>query len=176
MSGRRIQELHKAPLEELLMILLRQFKTLIAPIEIKDTMTFALRRVENAPLDAEAEALRERLIDLVSESERVLAGWDLSFAESLLTEMGDMPGWETTAEFLEIANAKSNAELRIAAGSVLLAALGDLRRVPYLLTAIAHDPDEVETVAAKRLLAQRSGIDPGAADWQTQICSWWMAQ
>ena len=158
------------------MILLRQFKTLIAPIEIKDTMTFALRMVENAPLDGEAQALHERMIELVSESERVLAGWDLSFAESLLTEMGDLPGWETTAEFLEIANVKSNAELRIAAGSVLLVALGDLRRVPHLLAAIAHDPDEVETVAAQRLLVQRSGIDPNVADWQTQIRNWWMAQ
>lgn len=172
----RHQQLNDAPLDDLLAILLRQFKALLAPVEIGNPQTLARQMVAGDVPDSEAEALRERLVELVRESEAVLAGWNLSFAESLITEMDAVPGWETTADFLELANEKSNAELRIAAGSTLLAASGDLRFTPHLLAAIATNPDEIETVAARRLLSQHSGIAQDALDWQEQVEAWWQNQ
>jgi hypothetical protein len=66
--------------------------------------------------------------------------------------MGDMPGWETTAEFLDIANEKSNAELRISAGSALILVLGDDRYKDYL-TFLVENPalDDVSAIMAKRI-------------------------
>ncbi|MFN8449948.1 MAG: hypothetical protein U0521_15520 [Anaerolineae bacterium] len=53
------------------------------------------------------DALRRALADLIAESEQVLAGWNLTFRQSLDTEIDAIPGWTSTAEFLEIANEKS---------------------------------------------------------------------
>jgi hypothetical protein len=171
----RLPQLYNAPLNELLTILLRQFRRLL---ELKDAALPALSQQmpTRQPLNASSQTLRQRLIEVVEESESVLAQWNLSFDQSLNTTMDEMPGWESTADFLDIANEKSNAELRIAAASLLVTALGDLRFVPHLLAAIAHDPDEIETVAARRILSQFSGVDFAAQDWSEQIDHWYEGQ
>jgi hypothetical protein len=67
--------------------------------------------------------------------------------------MEDVPGWHTTAEFLEVANEKSNAELRIAVGGALLLALGDDTFADYLRFLVANPAlDEVSAVMARRVL------------------------
>ena len=91
------------------------------------------------------------LVALVAESEGVLAGWSLTFEQALDTEMGDVPGWESTAEFLEIANEKANAELRISTGSILVAALGDARYAARLRF-LASREDDLDGVIARRVL------------------------
>lgn len=172
----RAQILNNAPLEDLILIILKQYRRLLAERGIE--LTEANLKVLSAdiaaqkPADAQAAAIRETLITLVNESERVLAHWNLTFAQSLQTEMADVPGWETTAEFLEIANEKSNAELRISSASALAAALGDLRFAPYLLHMIAHDPDEMDAVVARRVLLLLSGVEEHARDWLAQVQRW----
>lgn len=172
----RAQTLEQAPLPDLLTILLRQYRRLLAErgldLTERDLQALAQQMTAGAPLPASTEALRQILVDLVAESEQVLARWNLTFAEALRTEMTDLPGWESTSDFLEIANEKGNAELRIASAATLLAALGDLRFADQLLAAIAHDPDEIETVVARRILSRLSGITGRGADWLRQVQAW----
>jgi hypothetical protein len=152
----RVETLNNAPLEALLTILLRQYKRLLAErgIELTEAQISAIVNditAHSHPNDV-ALAVREMLIRFVTESEAVLARWNLTFEQSLKTTMTDIPGWESTSDFLEIANEKANAELRIASASTLIAALGDRRYQAYMRQAIEHDPDELESVVARRTL------------------------
>lgn len=152
----RVEALNNAPLADLLIILLRQYKRLLAErgIDLTEAQISRIAQdiVSHTHPNPEALAVRDALIPLVTESETVLARWNLTFEQSLKTTMTDMPGWESTSDFLEIANVKANAELRIASASALIASLGDLRYIAYLRQAIAHDPDEIESVVARRVL------------------------
>ncbi|HLV34158.1 MAG TPA: hypothetical protein VKY59_03545 [Spirillospora sp.] len=172
----RAQTLGQAPLRDLLAVLLRQHKRLLMTrgVELTEAGIRALAEqiASGQPAGERVDALRTALIDIAAESEQTLARWNLTFNQALATPVADMPGWETTAEFLELANEKSNAELRIASAAALLAALGDLRYADHLLAAITHDPDEIETVTARRVLSRLSGIAPDAPDWQAQINDW----
>ena len=106
------------PFDRLLMVLLRQFRALLlerhVPLSDSDIERIA-HRIENrtAP-DAQGQQLRAMLVEIVADSEAVLAQWNLTFQQSMSTEMGQMDGWETTVDFLNIAVNKANAELRIA--------------------------------------------------------------
>lgn len=156
MRSDRSEILNNAPLEDLLTILLRQYKRLLAEKGI-DLAEAQISRIaqditsQTSP-DKDALAVRDALIQFVAESGAVLARWNLTFEQSLKTTMTDMPGWESTSDFLEMANEKANAELRIASASALIAALGDLRYRVYLSQAIEHDPEELESVVARRVL------------------------
>lgn len=147
-----------APMSDLIDILLRQFKRPLANHDIELTMedirTIAHNAAHRKPLTDRALQIREGLVQVVRESEGVLARWDLTFQQSLQTAMEDMPGWYTTAEFLEVANEKSNAELRISAGSALVLVLGDNTFAPYLRFLVANPAlDDVSAVLAQRVLA-----------------------
>jgi len=164
-----------APLDELVALLLRQFRRPLAAqgVELADAdiTVLSAAAAARAPSPQTARvcaALRAAIAD----SEAVLARWGLTFRQSLQTPMDGIPGWQSTAEFLEIANEKANAELRMGAGAALLAALGDLAHVPYLLDLIAHDPDDLDAAIARRVLALVSGIAPGAPDWAGQVRAW----
>jgi hypothetical protein len=172
----REQALDDAPLSDLLVILLRQYKRLLSErgIELTEAaiQTLAHQLAEGAPPPEPSQSIRAVLIDMVEESIAVLARRNMTFVQSLETDMADVPGWTTTSEFLEIANEKGNAELRIASASALLAALGDLRYAEYLLAAITHEPHEIETAAGKQILAQASGIIANARGWPNLVRDW----
>lgn len=176
----RAQMAQTAPLEDLLAILLRQLKrpleTLDVTLNSTDAQMLANAIVQREPLGDKAADVRNALVTLVQESEAVLAGWNLTFQTSLQTGMDAMPGWETTAEFLEIANTKSNAEIRIATGATLAAALGDFRFGESLLYLAQHDATDVDSVAARRVLLFKSGVDPAAPDWAAEVRTWLDAQ
>lgn len=146
-----------APMPDLLDILLRQFKRPLANFDIdltaEETERIAGDIAARRPLDAKGQQIRTGLVKVVEESKQVLNRWELTFQQSLKTQMDAMPGWETTAEFLEVANEKSNAELRIAAASALLLAMGDARYQDYL-TFLVENPslDDVSAVMAERVL------------------------
>lgn len=172
----RAQMAQTAPLEDLLAILLRQLKR---PLETQDVnlssneaQALANAIVEGERLGDKAALVRDALVALVQESEAVLSGWNLTFQSSLETGMDAMPGWETTAEFLEIANTKSNAEIRIATGATLVAALDDFRFGDTLLYLAQHDEIDVDSVVARRVLLLKSGVDPAAPDWAGQVRDW----
>lgn len=166
-----------APLADVLAVLLRQFKRLLeargVALSDADTRQLAAEMAAAAPPPgARAAAVGAALNAIVAESLGVLAGWNLTFPQALSTGMDAMPGWTTTAEFLELANEKANAELRVAAGATLAAALGNLHDAGLLLALIDHDANEVEAVVARRVLALRSGTDASAPGWPQQMRAW----
>lgn len=158
----RLEAYRAAPLDDLLAILLRQLRRPLAAhgIDLSDADAEALAR-DIAARQAAGEridALRRALADLIAESEQALAGWNLTFRQSLDTEIDAIPGWTTTAEFLEIANEKANAELRISTGAALLTALGDPRYAADLLWLVERGDDDLDAVIARRVLLFTSGI------------------
>jgi len=153
----RDSALANAPLDDLLKILLRQFRrplvahgVELAEAEIDSLAADISARAPETPLRAN---VRAALVAAVAESEAVLARWGLSFEQALVTEMDQIPGWETTAEFLALAEEKANAELRIAVGAALLAALGDVRHADKLFALYEHDPHDPEAQIGQRLLS-----------------------
>lgn len=179
MRPNRAAVLNQAPLDDLLALLLRQFRGLLQArgIDLSESErhALALRLSEQSTLSEADNAVCAALIDIVTESESVLAAWGLDFAQSIRTEMADMPNWESTAEFLEVANEKGNAEMRIASAAALVTALGDYRFVPHLITAYEQDPHELDGVIARRVLLRVSGLEE-TPDWVAQVRAWWAVQ
>ncbi len=172
----RLAAYRDAPLADLLAILLRQFRRPLAGrgIDLTDAEieTLAQRIAERADPGEQAAAIRAALVDLIAESETVLARWTLTFRQSLDAEMTDISGWHSTAEFLEIANEKANAELRISTGAALLAALGDPRCAPDLLWLVERGEDDLDAVIARRVLLFASGIDANDPQWLDKLQAW----
>jgi hypothetical protein len=166
-----------APLAELLAILLRQYRRPLASrgIDLTDAQAEALSLAitMRGTLDESAFKLRGALADLVRESVDVLESMHLAFPQSLDTQMSDIPGWETTAEFLEIANEKANAELRISTGAALLLSLGDATYAPELLALAGRgEADDLDGVIAQRVLLLASGIDENDPAWMDKLPAW----
>lgn len=117
-------------------------------------------------------AIKQRLAAIIDESLNELQErFDLSFVQALQTQdISQVAHWETTADFLTIANIKSNAELRVSAGSALMTFLGDDRYRTYLWLVIAIDAgiNDVDAMIAKRALAHRSGMALDSEAWQRQ--------
>lgn len=164
-----------APLEELLSVLLRQLKRPLGTQGFKLTDSDAHRlgqeRVQGQVSDPTPE-LVAALAGLVRESQAVLAGWGLTFQKSLDADLSTIGGWQTTAEFLEIANEKSNAELRITLASALgLVFGGDKLYVPDLLFLAGGDYGD-ESVIARRVLTFAAGVEASALNWLAQVRAW----
>lgn len=166
------QKLQDAPYEDLVVILLKQFQRLLQ--QRGTTMTLAqMQALGEAAATGEysprMEQLRRdihpHLMTLVHESLHYLYarfGWQ--YAQSLAHTMTDITEWQTTSDFLEIANHKSNAELRISAGATLLVMLGEMHYAGALLDAIAADEGaasgayDVDAMFALRALAHADGV------------------
>lgn len=169
-------KLRDAPLDDLIAVLLKQFKRLLADRDITLT-TQAINDIAEAAAKREAlppigERVRDTLPQFIEESIAVLHDrFGLSFAESLNTDMTSIGGWETTADFLEIANHKSNAELRISSAASLLAMLGDTRYADDLFSVLDADGGvmDVDAMFAKRALSFVTGVAFDADDWESQV-------
>ncbi len=173
------EPLRNAPLVDIVLLLLRQFKRLLVQAEIDlttDDMT-AIGQAAAAlqPLPEKTNAIKLVMVGLVNDSLDMLqTRFQRSFAASLATDMNTLGGWETTAEFLEIAEVKSNAELRISAGAALLALLGDARFADCLLSVIDHDAgaNDADALFARRALAHLTQIPHDTPDWLAQVQAW----
>ena len=164
-----------APMQDLLSVLLRQLKRPLGTQGFKltdaEANRLATERVEGKIPQRSLE-LVAALEGIVHESEAVLTGLGLTFVTSLDADMSTLGGWQTTAEFLEIANEKTNAELRITLGAALdMAFVGDEQYAPYLLFLAEGDHGD-ETVIAQRILAFTTGIPVGSSDWLQRVRSW----
>ncbi|GAB4311843.1 MAG: hypothetical protein Kow00117_04910 [Phototrophicales bacterium] len=177
MIPNRADNVSRWGIDQLTVILLRQFKRLLVQQGV--TLTDAQMQqigadvAANRVLPQEAINVREAIYHLVMQSLAVLEQWELSFYQSLRTEMTDLP-WKTTADFLTLANEKVNAEIRITAGASLMILLGDLRHAQYAVQAIeydleAHNTLDVDAMIAKRALLHHLKISPDAADWLYQV-------
>jgi len=177
----RLNAWRAAPLDELLTVLLRQFKRLLLskglPLSDADAAQIAATLVRRDPPDERMERLRPALIALTEESETVLAGLGLSFPAALRTEVADMPGWETTADFLALAEEKANAELRISTGSALLVLLGERRCGAHLAAVLDRAAEtgqiDLDTIIAERALQTASGASPANPAWRAAVEAWY---
>lgn len=173
-----VDSLRTLPLEMISADLLKQFNkpTLLG----KHNLTYSKQGIDEIAAQisakvtpADYDALCAALLALIAESEAELqTRFGMDFAHSLATQdLSAIGGWETTSEFLEIANHKSNAELRISAASTLLLLLGDIRPAPHLFTVLAADGglDDVDALLAKRALAHHTGIALDSPDWEAQV-------
>lgn len=168
--------------QELWTILLKQFKRILAEqqqIELSETDInhIAEQATNQNSSDAMVKQVAEGMRNAVKESLDVLSQYNLTFEQSLAASMDELE-WETTADFIELANIKTNAELRISAGSSLLLGLGDLNHVTDAWKAYRHgknDPEDVDAVIARRALVFASGVkyDPDeSAQWEESVLSW----
>lgn len=167
-----------APIGELVLLLCKQFHRLLLERGIQLTVNdmHALAEAARPAVTIGTPELHAALWAIVQESVAELdRRFGLTFAQSLAHDMGTLGGWETTAEFLERANHKSNAELRIAAGCSLLACLGVAWGVPYLRDVLAADGgvDDVEALIARRALCHLYDIDPQDRAWAERLRASW---
>lgn len=169
------QPLHTAPISELAVLLLKQFKRLLAEQGLNLTNehleTLGERCATYQP-DERIQPILDRLAERVAESEtELLTRFNRTFEQALATDMTHIGGWQTTAEFLELANYKSNAELRISAGATLMMLFGDGRYSVHLWAVIRQDAGvwDVDASLAKRALCHAYRVDALADDWQDQV-------
>jgi len=174
------EKLLEAPLADLIVLLLKQFKRLLDERGLRLTTPELEEIGQQASVGVvvsdHAQQVRQITATLVAESEAELQSrFGFTFSESLATDMQTVGGWETTAEFIEVANVKSNAELRISAGSALRVFLGDPEGVLHLLTVIDHDSGamDVDAAFARRALCHAAEVSPSANDWLKQVHQWW---
>ncbi len=178
----RVGNVSKWTIAELTLILLRQFKRLLAERDA-DFSDAELREIADKVQNRQTPGpkmlkIRTVLADMVQESLAVLGEWDLTFVQSLKTDMNDLAHrWQTTADFLDVANRKTNAELRISAGSALMALLGEPVNAEYLLQAVdydltTYDELDIDAVIAKRALLYAAQIPESAPDWLAQARAW----
>lgn len=173
------EQLKTVPLSILVPDLLKQFNkpTLLGQrgvnltkIEI-DAMGEALAKGHDLPKNI--ADINTGLGDIVQESVTLLQEkFSLTVEQALKTSnISDVAEWETTADFLEIANEKSNAELRISAGCSLMAFLGDVSLAEHLLTVIEVDAgaNDVDAMIAKRALSHFAQIDIDSEGWLETI-------
>lgn len=177
----RLNAYRAAPLDELLTVLLRQFKRLLLgkglPLSDAEAAAIAAALVRRDPPDARLEQLGAALAALVGESEAMLAAWGLSFAASLRTEVAELHGWETTADFLVLAEEKANAELRISTGAALLVMLGQRRFGAHLAAVLNRAAEtgqpDLDAIIAERTLQTASGSHPADPDWRAAAEAWY---
>jgi hypothetical protein len=171
----RAQTFDNAPIAELLQVLLHQLKRPLMAHGFTATdaeIEYLAQTRASGQIPERTPELLTPLRSVVSESQAVLAKLGFTFQQSIIADMDAVKGWETTAEFLELANEKSNAELRITLGSGLGLVFGtDMRFVPDVLFLAKGDYGD-ETVIARRCLCFSAGVDPHAADWLAQVEVW----
>ncbi|MBL8152915.1 MAG: hypothetical protein JNM70_01925 [Anaerolineae bacterium] len=171
----RAQTFDRAPMGDLISVLLRQLKRPLAAhgFTLSDAQADVLAQARLAgQADERIPALLTALEAVIAESVAALGRFGLRFQESLDADMNQIGGWKSTAEFLEIANEKSNAELRITLASALALAFGGDRRYGVDLLHLARGEYGDETVIARRFLSFASGIQPVGMDWAERIAEW----
>ncbi len=170
--------LSRAPLSEVILILLQHFRASLAEAglrlghdearELAGTIALGQRHVKS---DSVTQHIADRVDGHLA---KLQSRWQIDFAASLRADMAAIGPWRTTAEFLELANDKAEAETSIVLGSALLAAAGRRDYAPYLLDALEFDAGalDIDGAIARRILLHISGVDGARADWLAQVRHW----
>lgn len=170
--------LSRAPLSEIIFILLQHFRDPLADAGLSlgadDARELAVAIAAgqgHAKANSVMQAVAARVDGHV---DALQMRWQVDFAASLRADMTAIGPWRSTAEFLELANDKAEAETDIALGSALLVAGGRREYALYLLDAHAHDAGagDIDAAIARRILLHVSGVDGSRADWQAQLRRW----
>ncbi len=178
MSSDNLDRLAKAPLQEILHLLLRQ---LDGALTRRDPSLGArpsrdlIAALEAGQTPASVNALAAVLIRIVEDNLKILHDrLSADFAGSLAADIAQLTGWESTADFLAIADEKAQAEQEIAIASALLLACGRIEYASYLIEVIEDDAGalDVDAVIARRMLLHVGAIDDADADAPSQARAW----
>lgn len=115
------------------------------------------------------------LIALVEDKLKTLRDrFSADFAGSLAADITQFTDWESTADFLSIAEEKAQAEQDIVIASALLVACGRSEYASYLIEVIEDDAGalDVDAVIARRLLLHAGAIDGTNTDAPSQARAW----
>lgn len=164
---------------ELMLMLLRQFRNLLAEHGAEYDDNTLRQLVDDASfLEAERPQLIGATQAIVAESVAFLQTWNLTYPQSLKTDMNELGHlWKSTTDFLDVANQKNNAELRINGGSALLGLLGISDNAPHLLMTVEHDLKhyrdfDIDGAIARYVLCQLADVAIDDDDWLGQVRAW----
>ncbi|MCY4021416.1 MAG: hypothetical protein OXG39_18560 [Chloroflexi bacterium] len=178
MSSDKLDRLAKAPLQEILHLLFRQLDGALRQRDPSlDTSAWRdlIAALEAGETPESVTRLAAVLIALVEDKLKTLRDrFSVDFAGSLAADITQMTDWESTAEFLSIAEEKAQAEQEIVIASALLVACGRSEYASYLIEVIEDDAGalDVDAVIARRLLLHAGAIDATNADAPSQARAW----
>ena len=170
--------LSRAPLSEIILILLQHFRPVLAEANLAlgaDEARELAGAIADSRPHVKAEPVTRAVADCVdSRLDALQSRWRLDFAASLRADMAAVGPWRTTAEFLALANDKAEAETDIALGSALLLAAGRREYSRYLLDALEHDAGalDIDAAIARRILLHISGIDGARESGLARLRRW----
>lgn len=182
MSSGTLEALDKAPLQEILQLLLAQLDAALtqrghhlSDSESRDLIS-ALAAGERPQC---VKDLSAALIALVEDSLKTLRlRFALDFAGSLAADVTQMADWESTADLLTIANEKAQAEQTVVIASALLVACGRIEYVTHLIEVIEDDAgaQDIDAVIARRILRQFGGIEGLETEGLDRARAWHLDQ
>ena len=168
MASRPREKLNKAPISEVLLMLLSHLRAALADAGLAlsgDANRELAAALASGDPHPSREALTTTLTALVDDSLKALqAGWNLDFAAALGADASALGAWETTAEYLELANKKAELETRIVTASALLVAAGRGEYAQHLQDVIAQDAGamDVDAIVAGRILQHIDAAGPAS--------------
>ena len=172
------ERLDKAPLSEVILMLLQYFRAYLA----ENNLTLGADEARELAQALAAGQRHVRVETLTGTIAKLVDGcitslrvrWQMDYPTALRAELSDIGPWQSTAEFLELANDKAEAETQIALGAALLVADRRSEYAPYLINVIEYDAGalDLEATVARRLLLHVSGIDGAQSDWLAQVKRW----
>lgn len=162
----RAQTFATAPMQDILYVVLRQLRRPLASkgVDISDAEAQSLAAARIAGEALARPELITALLAVIEESEAVLAALGLTYVKSLDTDMATLGGWETTADFIDLAERKSNAELRITLAAGMALAYGQEQRyLPYLMHTAKGDYGDESSIAF-RCICFAAGVESTQSD------------
>lgn len=182
MSSDNLDRLAKAPFDEILHLLLGQLDNALTgrdPSLGANPSSDLIAALEAGETPESVKDLAAALIRIVEDNIKTLRErFSVDFASSLAADITQVAAWESTADFLSIANEKAGAEQAIVIASALLVACGKSEYASYLIDAIEADAGalDVDAVIARRILRHVGAIDSVNTDAPSQAGAWLLDQ
>ncbi|MDE2638546.1 MAG: hypothetical protein OXI30_19435 [Chloroflexota bacterium] len=170
--------LSRAPLTEIIFILLQHFRPVLTEADLilgADEARELAGAIAAGRPHVKSEAVTRTIAERVeSRLDALQSRWGLGFTASLRADMAAIGPWSSTAEFLALANDKAEAETDIALGASLLLAVGRRGYGRYLLETLEHDDGalDIEAAIARRILLHVSGIDGARENGLARLRRW----
>ena len=182
MSSEALEKLAQVPLQEILHLLFRQLDGALTgraqSLGAKPSRDL-IAALAAGETPGSVNALTVVLIRIVEDNLKILRDrLSVDFASSLAADITQAADWESTADFLSIANEKAGAEQEILIASALLVACGKSEYASYLIDAIEADAGalDVDAVIARRMLRHVGAIDSVNTDAPAQARAWLLDQ
>ncbi len=182
MASQALEKLAQAPLQEILHLLFRQLDGALTRREPSLGAKPSRDLIAALAAGETPESVKDlaaALISIVEDNLKTLRDrLSVDFAGSLAADITQVADWQSTADFLSIANEKAGAEQAIMIASALLVACGKSQYASYLIEVIEDDAGalDVDAVIARRILLHVGAIDSVNKDTPSQARAWLLNQ